>query len=35
MQFNYYYGAEADQFNFIRVPKAMMKDPVFATLSLG
>jgi len=35
MQFNYYYGAEADQFNFIRVPKAMMKDPVFATLSLA
>lgn len=35
MQFNYFYGAEADQFNFIKVPKAMMKDPVFATLSLA
>lgn len=34
MQFNYYYGAEADQFNFIRVPKAMMKDPAFSELSL-
>ena len=34
MQFNYYYGAEADQFNFIRVPKAMMKDSAFASLSL-
>jgi len=35
MQFNYYYGAEADQFNFIRVPKAMMKDDAFASLSLA
>ncbi len=35
MLFNYYYGAEADQFNFIRVPKAMMKDAAFASLSLA
>lgn len=35
MQFNYYYGAEADQFNFIRIPKAMMKDAAFASLSLA
>ena len=35
MQFNYYYGAEADQFNFIKVPKAMMKDSAFASLSIA
>jgi len=35
MQFDYYYGAEADQFNFINVPKAMIKDSAFASLSLA
>lgn len=35
MQFNYFYGAEADQFNFIKVPKAMMKDSAFASLSIA
>jgi len=35
MQFDYYYGAEADQFNFIKVPKAMIKDSAFASLSLA
>lgn len=34
MEFNYYYGTEADQFSFIRIPKAMMTDPMFAGLSL-
>ena len=33
MQFDYYYGAEADQFNFIKVPKAMIKDSAFAWLN--
>lgn len=34
MNFNYYYGSEADQFNFIRIPKSMITDPMFASLSL-
>lgn len=32
--FDYYYGSEADQFNFIRIPKTMVSDPLFADLSL-
>lgn len=35
MNFNYYYGSEADQFNFIRIPKAMITDPMFASLLLA
>ena len=35
MNFNYYYGSEADQFNFIRIPKSMITDPMFASLSLA
>ena len=35
MQFNYSYGSEADQFNFIKVPKAMIKDSAFTSLSLA
>ncbi|MBP3664873.1 MAG: replication initiator protein A [Tyzzerella sp.] len=34
MEFNYYYGTEADQFSFIRIPKALLLDKNFATLSL-
>ena len=34
MEFNYYYGTEADQFTFIRIPKVMMTDPLFAGLSI-
>ena len=30
MTFDYYYGAQAEQFNFIRIPKAMIVDPMFA-----
>ena len=33
MRFDYYYGAQADQFSFIRIPRVMIKDPVFAGLS--
>lgn len=33
MKFNYYYGSEAEQFTFIRVPKAIVKDPEFKDLS--
>jgi len=35
MKFNYYYGSEADQFSFIRIPKIMLIDKVFQTLSMG
>ena len=35
VKFDYYYGSEADQFNFIRIPKAMVTDPLFADLSLA
>lgn len=34
MKFDYYYGSQADQFNFIRIPKAMLTDKTFASLSL-
>lgn len=35
MVFNYYYGSEADQFNFIRIPKRLITDPLFVDLSLS
>lgn len=34
MEFNYYYGNEADQFSFIRIPKILMTGEAFAGLSL-
>ncbi len=34
MVFNYYYGSEADQFNFIRIPKRLITDTIFIGLSL-
>lgn len=34
-KFDYYYGAEGDQFSFIRIPKLMLFDPKFSDLSLG
>lgn len=34
MEFNYYYGTEADQFSFIRIPKALLLNKTFSTLSL-
>ena len=34
MKFDYYYGSQADQFNFIRIPKAMLTDKTFSSLSL-
>ena len=33
--FQYYTGAEGDQFSFIRIPKLMLLDPKFSDLSLG
>ena len=35
MTFDYYYGAQAEQFNFIRIPEAMIVDPMFADLSVN
>ena len=34
MEFNYYYGAEAEQFSFIRIPKVMLTEEKFSSLSL-
>ena len=35
MEFNYYYGEEAEQFSFIRIPKMMLTDEKFSSLSLA
>ena len=35
MTFDYYYGAQAEQFNFIRIPKSTIVDPMFADLSVN
>lgn len=34
MKFEYYYGSQADQFSFIKIPKAMLTEEVYSTLSL-
>ena len=33
--FDYYYGAESDQFSFVRIPKLLLSDPKFADLTYG
>ena len=33
MQLGYYYRHEADQYNFIRIPKVMMTEDLFSTMS--
>lgn len=35
MEFNYYYGEEAEQFSFIRIPKTMLTEERFSSLSLS
>ncbi len=35
MEFNYYYGEEAEQFSFIRIPKIMLTEERFSPLSLS
>ena len=35
MAFDYYYGTQADQFNFIKIPKTMITDPMFEDLSVN
>ena len=34
MEFNYYYGNQADQFSFIRIPRVLLVDSLFAPLSI-
>ena len=34
MEFNYYYGSQADQFSFIRIPKVMLTEELFSGLSI-
>lgn len=33
IKFNYYYGKEAEQFSFFRIPKLLFTDSIFASLS--
>ena len=35
MKFDYFYGAQANQFNFIKIPKDLLTESVFAKLSLS
>ena len=34
MEFSYYYGSQADQFSFIRIPKVMLTEELFSGLSI-
>ena len=34
MSFNYYYKKEAEKYSFIRIPKVMMTEELFASLSI-
>ena len=34
MKFDYFYGSQADQFSFIRIPRMLIKDPRFSPLSV-
>ena len=34
MEFNYYYGNQADQFSFIRIPRVLLVDPLFEPLTI-
>ena len=34
LDLNYFYGQESDQFNFIRIPKPLLFDPMYKELSL-
>ena len=35
MNFDYYYGTQADQFSFIRIPRILLLDEAFSALSLS
>ena len=34
LDLNYFYGAEADQFNFIKIPKPLLFDPMYKNVNL-
>ena len=34
MRFDYYYGSQADQFSFIRIPRSLLTDETFSSLSI-
>ena len=34
MEFSYYYGNQADQFSFIRIPRVLLVDQLFSPLSI-
>ena len=35
MMFNYYYGSQAEQFSFFRIPRIMITDKSFQVLSMA
>ena len=35
MKFNYYYGSQAEQFSFVRIPRIMLTDKSFQSLSMA
>ena len=32
MKFDYYYGSQADQFSFIRIPRMLLTEETFSSL---
>lgn len=34
MEFDYYYGSQADQFSFIRIPRMLLTEDTFSSLTL-
>ena len=34
MEFDYYYGSQADQFSFIRIPRMLLTEGIFSSLTL-
>lgn len=34
MKFDYYYGSQADQFSFIRIPRMLLTEETFSSLTL-
>ena len=34
MEFDYYYGSQADQFSFIRIPRMLLREETFSSLTL-
>ncbi|MFQ6842301.1 MAG: replication initiator protein A [Anaerobutyricum sp.] len=34
MEFDYYYGSQTDQFSFIRIPRMLLTEDTFSSLTL-